>query len=230
MKKLIRMFEGLCLCVLFAACGVGATDSREVSGQNSFAEHDKTDSSAAYLSGNLETDLEDSFIKASYTESDKKMFEAYAIQFAQVFYAPFGSACDLDPDVIAWFSFWTIYENEGLTVSDDGYCLIPKKDLDEFIATRFGPLQTEYSFEAPEYDAEKEAYKFYPLGEGSQNDVRVQSIKWTGDTIDFTMEFTEKPMGEEQLAQPKEWVVEYRFIVKSADGVSYLQIVWAKSV
>lgn len=230
MKKLICMFEVLCLWVLFSACGVGAADSREVSGQNSFAEHDKTVSSASYLSGNQETDLEDSFIKASYTESDKKMFEAYAIQFAQVFYAPFDSACDLDLDVIAWFSFWSIYENEGLTVSDDGYCLIPKKDLDEFIATRFGDLQTEYSFEAPEYDTDKNAFKFYPLGEGSHNDVRVQSIKWTSDTIDFTMEFTEKPMGEEQTAQPKEWVVEYRFIVKSADGVRYLQIVWAKSV
>ena len=230
MKKLICIFEVLCLCVLFAACGVGSADSRGVSGQNFFAEHDKTGSSASYLSGNEETDLEGSIIKTQYTETDKKMFEAYAIQFAQVFYAPFDSACDLDPDVIAWFSFWTIYENEGLTVGDDGYCLVLKKDLDEFIATRFGDLQTEYSFEAPEYDTDKNAFKFYPLGEGSKNDVRVQSMKWTEDTIDFTMEFTEKPMGEEQSAQPKQWVVEYHFMVKSTNGERYLQIITAKSV
>lgn len=208
----------ICIILTFAACV--SAPSKQPLAESDFADKE---SSVGVDDGTSESKSE---VELSETELTK--LKQYVEIFAQSFDSPFRSTDDLDQNSIGWFAFWRIYEDQGIDTNSEGFCIISEADFKAYILTRFGIDNYEYTDLTPVYDSEKKEYQFYPLGEGSLNDVQVVDFQVSdNDTVECVVNITTNPMSDEQTVSAVSRTLKYRFKLESADDVYYLQAVEA---
>jgi len=172
----------------------------------------------------------DTVSQLNFSTEDQERLANYVEKYAAAFDVPYHSTDEIDENIIGWFSFWQIWEENDSVTDEEGYFPIAKETLRSFVFARFGIEEFEYPDILPIYDADKGGYQFYPVGEGSLNEIIIEDTTYNDDnTVIYTIMITTYPM-DYPFLQPTSKRLTYTFSVEAVEGRYYLQAISAQQL